>query len=97
MSVGEEEKKKFKKMEKNLQNKSKHKNNQCFLFVCLFLFCFVFQSLLSDSFPSLGITVHLTSLGCPPTLCLSLTRCVGSSDSNLALHLCVLVSNFHIY
>ena len=27
------------------------------------------ESLLSESFPSLGVTVHLTSLGCPPTLC----------------------------
>ena len=27
------------------------------------------ESLLSESFPSLGDTVHLTSLGCPPTLC----------------------------
>ena len=27
------------------------------------------ESLLSESFPSLGLTVHLTSLGCPPTLC----------------------------
>ena len=26
------------------------------------------ESLLSVSFPSLGATVHLTSLGCPPTL-----------------------------
>ena len=26
------------------------------------------ESLLSDSFPSLGVTVHLTSLGCLPTL-----------------------------
>ena len=26
------------------------------------------KSLLSESFPSLGVTVHLTSLGCPPTL-----------------------------
>ena len=26
------------------------------------------ESLLSKSFPSLGVTVHLTSLGCPPTL-----------------------------
>jgi len=25
-------------------------------------------SLLSESFPMLGITIHLTSLGCPPTL-----------------------------
>ena len=27
------------------------------------------ESLLSESFPMLGITVQLTSLGCPPTLC----------------------------
>ena len=27
------------------------------------------ESLLSESFPALGVTVHLTSLGCPPTLC----------------------------
>ena len=27
------------------------------------------ESLLSESFPWLGVTVHLTSLGCPPTLC----------------------------
>ena len=26
------------------------------------------ESLLSESFPALGITVHLTSLGCAPTL-----------------------------
>ena len=26
------------------------------------------ESLLSESFPALGITVHLTFLGCPPTL-----------------------------
>jgi len=26
------------------------------------------ESLLSESFPSLGVTVHLTSLGCPPIL-----------------------------
>ena len=30
------------------------------------------ESLLSESFPSLGVTVHLTSLGCPLTLCSSL-------------------------
>ena len=30
------------------------------------------ESLLSGSFPSLGATVHLPSLGCPPTLCWSL-------------------------
>ena len=27
------------------------------------------ESLLSESFPSLGVTVHLTFLGCHPTLC----------------------------
>ena len=27
------------------------------------------ESLLSESFPSLGVTVHRTSLGCPATLC----------------------------
>ena len=27
------------------------------------------ESLLSESFPSLGVTVHLISLGCPSTLC----------------------------
>ena len=26
------------------------------------------ESLLSESFPVLGLTVHLISLGCPPTL-----------------------------
>ena len=26
---------------------------------------------MSESFPSLGVTVHLTSLGCPPTLLIS--------------------------
>ena len=30
---------------------------------------FLLESLLSGSFPLLGVTVHLTSLGCPPTLC----------------------------
>ena len=27
------------------------------------------ESQLSESFPSLGVTVHLASLGSPPTLC----------------------------
>ena len=30
------------------------------------------ESLLSESFPALGVTVHLTCLGCPPALCWSL-------------------------
>jgi len=54
---GGAKKKKEKKIQKNLQSKSKNKIN-AFL-----------ESLLSESFPTLGVTVHLTSLGCPPTLC----------------------------
>ena len=50
--------KKEKKIQKNLQNKSKHKTNNVFL-----------ESLQSVSFPSLGVTVHLTCLGCSLTLC----------------------------
>ena len=33
-----------------------------------FLFFFFFESLLSVFFPSLGVAVHLISLGCPPAL-----------------------------
>ena len=54
---GEKRKESRKKIQKNLQNKYKNKNNNAFL-----------ESLLSESFPMLGITVFLTSLGCPPTL-----------------------------
>ena len=46
------------------------------------------ESLLSASFPSLGVTVHLSSLGCPPTLRWSLDLLGGSSGSNLVLLLC---------
>ena len=35
------------------------------------------ESLLSESFPSLGVTGHLISLGCPPTLCWSLDLLQG--------------------
>ena len=59
--MGRGRREKREKIQKNLQNKSKHKNNECFL-----------ESQLSESFPSLGVTVHLTSLGCPPKLCCSL-------------------------
>ena len=58
-------------------------------FVCLF----VCLPLLSRSFPSLGVTVHLISLGCPPHCAHLWTCCGGSSDSNLVLLLCVLASN----
>ena len=56
MRGGGREKKK--KIQKNLQNKSKIRIINVFL-----------ESLLSESFPALEITVHLTSLGCPPTPC----------------------------
>jgi len=52
---------KKKKIQKNLLNQSKNKNNKCF--------SQVLKSLLSESFPVLEIIVHLTSLGCTPTLC----------------------------
>ena len=55
------------------------------------------ESLLSESFPLLAVTVHLTSLGCPPTLCCLRTCCGGSSNSNLVLLLCVLASNVCSY
>ena len=38
------------------------------------------ESLLSESFRSLGVTVHLTSLGCPPTLCWSLDLLWGAAQ-----------------
>ena len=55
------------------------------------------ESLLSESLSSLGVTVHLTSLGCPSTLLGLCTCCGGGSDSNLALLLCVLASNVYSY
>ena len=45
------------KIQKNLQNELKIRIINVFL-----------ESLLLEYFPSLGITVYLTSLGCPPTL-----------------------------
>ena len=50
------------------------------------------ESPLSESFPSLGVTGHLTSLGCPLTLRWSLDLLWGSSASTLVLLLCVLPS-----
>ena len=65
-------------IQKNLQNKSKN----------IFL-----ESQLSESFPVLAVTAHLTSLGCLPMRADLWTCCGGSSDSNLVLLLCVLASN----
>ena len=58
---GKERKRKEKKC------KRIYRTNQKLRTINIFL-----ESLLSESFPSLGVTVHLTSLGCPPTLCWSL-------------------------
>ena len=58
---GEKEKKKEKKSKKIYRTSQKIRVINVFL-----------ESLLSESIPSLGVTVHLTSLGCPPTLCWSL-------------------------
>ena len=55
------------------------------------------ESLLSEYFPSLETTVHLTFLGCPPTCTDLWTCCGGCSDSNLVLLLCILASNVHSY
>ena len=55
------------------------------------------ESLLSESLPLLRVTVHLTSLDALQH-CVALWPCYGgSSDSNLALFLCVLASNVHSY
>ena len=58
---GEKEKKKEKKSKKIYRTSQKIRVINVFL-----------ESLLSESFPLLGVTVHLLSLGCPPTLCWSL-------------------------
>ena len=52
---GRKKKKKFKRIYRTSQN---------IRIINVFL-----ESLLSESFPLLGITVHSTSLGCPLTLC----------------------------
>ena len=51
-----------KKEEKN--SKRIYRTSQKIRIIHVFL-----ESLLSESFPALGVTVHLTFLGCPPTLC----------------------------
>ena len=53
------------------------------------------ESLLSASFPSLDVSVHLASLGCPPTVGWSLDLLWGSSNSDLVLLLSVPSSNVH--
>ena len=55
----EGEKKKRKKKSKTI-----YRTSQNMRMINVFL-----ESQLSEFFPSLGVTVHPTSLGCPPTLC----------------------------
>ena len=61
---GGEERKKRKRKKKSKRNYRTSQNTR--------IINVLLESLLSASFPSLGVTVHLTSLGCPPTLCWSL-------------------------
>ena len=67
MGLGQGEKKKKKKVKKKKTSKRIYRTSQNIRIINVFL-----ESLLSESFPLLGVTVHLTSLGCPPTLCWSL-------------------------
>ena len=76
--------KKGKKIQKNLQNKSKHKNNKCFYWVTAVR---VLSLIGSHSPPDLP--------RCPPTLCWSLDLLWGSSHSHVVLLLCVLASDVH--
>ena len=46
------------------------------------------ESQLSEFFPSLGVTVHLTSLGCPPTLLIS-GPAVGAAQILIWPYFCV--------
>ena len=61
------EKRKKKKKKKCKKSQRIYRIIQNIIIINIFL-----ESLLSESFPSLGVTVHVTSLGCPPTLCWSL-------------------------
>ena len=54
------------------------------------------ESLLSESFPTLGVTVHLTSLGCPPTLLIS-GPAVGAAQILIWSNSCVLASSVYSY
>ena len=50
--------------EKRKKSKRRYRTSQNTRIINIFL-----ESLLSASFPALAVIVHLTSLGCPPTLC----------------------------
>ena len=55
---------KGKKKKKEKKSKRIYRTSQNVRIINVFL-----ESLLLESFPVLGIAVHLTSLGCPPALC----------------------------
>ena len=55
------------KIKKEKRSKRIYRTSQNIRIINVFL-----KSLLSEAFPSLGVTVHLTSLGCLPTLYWSL-------------------------
>ena len=54
------------KGKKEKKSKRIYRTSENLIIINVFL-----ESLLSESFPSLGVTVHLPSLGCPPTLLIS--------------------------
>ena len=70
-TVGEKRKKKKKKK----RSKRIYRVSQTIRIINVFL-----ESLLSESFSSLGVTAHLISLGCPPTLYCSLDPDVESAQ-----------------
>ena len=53
-----------KRGKKEKKSKRIYRTSQNIIIIIVF-----FESLLSEFFSSLGVTVHLTSRGCPPTLC----------------------------
>ena len=76
-------KKKEEKIQKNIQNKSKHNKNKCFTFAIAIR---VLSLTVSHGPPHL--LYHCADLW---------ACCGGSSDSNLVLLLCVLASNVYSY
>ena len=66
------------------KSKSMYRANQKIRIINVFL-----ESLLSESFPSLGVAVHLTSLGWPLTLCWSLDLLWGASQILIWSYFCV--------
>ena len=61
-----------KKEEKEKKSKRIYRTSQNIRIINVFV-----EPLLSETFPSLGVTVHLASLGRPPTLCWSLDPLLG--------------------